>query len=216
MLIGAGLLAKKAVEKGLKVPSYVKTSFAPGSQVVEEYLRKAKLMPFLEKLGFNIVGYGCTTCIGNSGPLPDNVATAIEKADLIAASVLSGNRNFEGRINPLTRANYLASPPLVVAYALSGTVDKDLTTEPIGKDKKGKDVFLKDLWPTQKEIAKIITRFVTAKAFRERYKNVTAGNKNWNSIKYGINDLYNWKEESTYIQEPPYFIGLKMARDPVR
>ena len=216
VLIGAGLLAKKAVEKGLKVPSYVKTSFAPGSQVVEEYLRKAKLMPFLEKLGFNIVGYGCTTCIGNSGPLPENVATAIEKADLIAASVLSGNRNFEGRINPLTRANYLASPPLVVAYALSGTVDKDLTTEPIGKDKKGKDVFLKDLWPTQKEIAKIITRFVTAKAFRERYKNVTAGNKNWNSIKYGINDLYNWKEESTYIQEPPYFIGLKMARDPVR
>ncbi len=216
VLIGAALLARNAIARGLKVRGYVKTSFAPGSQVVEEYLAKAGLMPYLEKLGFNIVGYGCTTCIGNSGPLPENVAKAIQESDLVAASVLSGNRNFEGRINPLTRANYLASPPLVVAYALAGTVDIDLTKEPLGKDKKGKDVFLKDIWPAQQEINKITNKVVIAKAFRERYKNVTRGNKNWNAIKSTRSDLYDWKAESTYIQEPPYFMDMKMQPTPIQ
>ncbi len=208
VLIGAGLLAKKAVEKGLSVRKSVKTSFAPGSQVVEEYIRQAGLMPYLEKLGFHIVGYGCTTCIGNSGPVPEPIATAIEKENLVAVSVLSGNRNFEGRINPHTKASFLASPPLVVAYALAGTVNIDLDKEPLGKDKKGKDVFLKDLWPTQKEINDLISQFVTASAFRKRYKDVNKGNKDWNAIKETKSDLFNWKKDSTYIQEPPYFIGM--------
>ena len=216
VLIGAALLARNAIARGLQVKGYVKTSFAPGSQVVEEYLKNAKLMPYLEKLGFNIVGYGCTTCIGNSGPLPENVAKAIQESDLVAASVLSGNRNFEGRINPLTRANYLASPPLVVAYALAGTVDIDLTKEPLGKDKKGNNVFLKDIWPEQSEINKITVKVVTAKAFRERYKNVTKGNKDWNGIKSTKSDLYSWKEASTYIQEPPYFTDMKIEPAPIK
>ena len=210
VLVGAALLARNAVKRGLTVKGFVKTSFAPGSQVVTEYLKNAGLMTYLESLGFNIVGYGCTTCIGNSGPLPENVAKAIQSSDLVAASVLSGNRNFEGRINPLTRANYLASPPLVVAYALAGTVDIDLTTEPLGKDKTGKDVFLKDIWPAQQEINKIVSKVVTAKAFRERYKNVTKGNKNWNAISLTKSDLYDWKDASTYIQEPPYFGDMKL------
>ena len=208
VLVGAGLVAKKAVEKGLKVKNYVKTSFAPGSQVVEEYIRLSGLLPYLEALGFYIVGYGCTTCIGNSGPLPEPVRKAIVDADLVAASVLSGNRNFEGRVNPYTKANYLASPPLVVAYALAGTVDINLTNEPLGKDKDGKDVFLKDIWPTSKEIADVINQSVTAEAFRTRYANVSKGNENWNAIKTTTSDLYDWKEASTYIQEPPFFIGM--------
>ncbi|MDP2654188.1 MAG: aconitate hydratase AcnA [Candidatus Omnitrophota bacterium] len=216
VLIGAGLLAQKAVARGLKVPGYVKTSFAPGSQVVEEYLKKAGLMPSLEKLGFHIVGYGCTTCIGNSGPLSEHITKAIEKNSLVAASVLSGNRNFEGRINPMTRANYLASPPLVVAYALAGRVDIDLTQEPLGKDKQGKDVFLKDIWPTQKEIDKTAAKSVTAAAFRRRYKNVTAGNKNWNAVKAAKSDLYSWDADSTYIQEPPYFLDFKNRPGAIR
>ncbi len=209
VLVAAGLLAKKAVELGLKVPSYVKTSLAPGSQVVEEYLKSAGLLTHLEKLGFNIVGYGCTTCIGKSGPLPENVAKAIKGSDIVAASVLSGNRNFEGRINPLTKANFLASPPLVVAYALAGSVDIDLANGVIGHDKKGKAVYLKDLWPTQKEINKLVSKSVTATAFRRRYKNVTHGNTNWNKIKSANSDLFNWKADSSYIQEPPYFIDMK-------
>jgi aconitate hydratase len=208
VLVAAGLVAKNAVERGMKVPSFVKTSFAPGSQVVEEYLQKAELLPFLEKLGFNIVGYGCTTCIGNSGPLPEHISSAIKNSDLVAASVLSGNRNFEGRINPFTKANFLASPPLVVAYALAGTVDIDLATGVIGKDKKGNPVYLKDLWPTQAQINKITGKSVTAKAFRDRYKNVSNGNTNWNKIKTTKSELFSWKDDSSYIQEPPYFIGM--------
>ncbi len=216
VLIGAALLAQKAVEKGLSVPSYIKTSFAPGSQVVEEYIRKAKLMPYLEKLGFYIVGYGCTTCIGNSGPLPENVAKVIQEKNLVAVSILSGNRNFEGRINPFTQASFLASPPLVVAYALAGTVNIDLTKEPLGKDKGGLDVYLKDIWPAQAEINKIIESFVKPQVFRLRYKNVTSGNTNWNSIRLKRSEIYDWNKESTYIQEPPYFANIKRTPDPIK
>ncbi|HBR14010.1 MAG TPA: aconitate hydratase AcnA [Candidatus Omnitrophica bacterium] len=216
VLIAAGLLAKKTVEKGLKVKSFVKTSLAPGSQVVEEYLRESGLMPYLEKLGFHIVGYGCTTCIGNSGPLPENVAKAIQQGDLVAASVLSGNRNFEGRINPLTKANYLASPPMVVAYALAGSVDMNLHCDPIGFDKTGQAVYLRDIWPTQEEVNQLIKKFVTAKTFRKRYKNVNKGNKNWDAIKETKSDLYSWKNKSTYIQEPPFFISMKKDPDPIK
>jgi aconitate hydratase len=209
VLIAAALLAKKALERGLMTKDCVKTSFAPGSQVVEEYLHAAGLMQYLEKLKFHIVGYGCTTCIGNSGPLPENISKAIHQADLVSASVLSGNRNFEGRVNPDVKANYLASPPLVVAYALAGTVDINLETEALGTDKSGKEVLLKDIWPSQKEIDQYIQKFVNAKSFRKRYKNVTKGNKNWNLIKQTKSDLYSWKNKSTYIQEPPFFIGMK-------
>ncbi len=209
VLIGAGLLAKKAVERGLKVPSYVKTSLAPGSQVVEEYLKAAGLMPYLEKLGFHIIGYGCTTCIGNSGPLPDHVAKAIQEGDLVAASVLSGNRNFEGRVNPLTKANYLASPLLVVAYALAGRVDIDLSTEPIAVNASGEKVYLDEIWPSRKEIKSLIDQNVTVEAFRKRYQHVTEGTDNWNKIKSASGDLYDWKKESSYIQQPPFFTGMK-------
>jgi aconitate hydratase len=209
ILIAAGLLAKKAVDKGLSVRSSVKTSFAPGSQVVEDYIHASGLMPYLERLGFYIVGYGCTTCIGNSGPLPEKISKAIKDAGLVAASILSGNRNFEGRINPDTRANYLASPPLVVAYALAGTVDINLDKEPLGKDKKGNDVFLKDIWPDRKEITQIVAKYVSAAAFKKRYKNVTKGSKEWDAIQGTDSPLYNWQKDSTYIQEPPYFLNMK-------
>ncbi|HLF17883.1 MAG TPA: aconitate hydratase AcnA [Candidatus Omnitrophota bacterium] len=209
VLIAAGLLAKNAVQRGLDVKPYVKTSFAPGSQVVEEYIKGSGLLPYLEKLGFHIVGYGCTTCIGNSGPLPEKISQAIKKADLVAVSVLSGNRNFEGRINPDTKASFLASPPLVVAYALTGSVNINLTDEPLGKDKKGRDVYLKDLWPSQEEINAIIAKYVTAKAFHKRYKNVTKGSKEWNAIKETKSDLYAWRKNSTYIQDPPYFVDME-------
>ncbi len=215
VLIGAGLVAKKAVEKGLTSHSYVKTSFAPGSQVVEDYLKAAGLMKPLEKIGFNIVGYGCTTCIGNSGPIPENVAKAVVDGNLVAAAVLSGNRNFEGRVNPHTKANYLASPPLVVAYALAGRVDIDLSTEPIGKDKKGKPVFLKDIWPTQKEISTAAKKFVKASIFKKRYANVDKGNKNWNAIKSVKSDLFSWDDKSTYVQNPPYFVGMTSSIAPI-
>lgn len=216
VLIGAGLLAKKAAERGLQTKNYVKTSFAPGSRAVTEYLKDAGLMPYLEKLGFYLVGYGCTTCIGNSGPLPEKISKAIQEANLVAVSVLSGNRNFEGRINPHTTASFLASPPLVIAYALTGTVNIDLTQESIGKDKNGEDVFLRDIWPTQSEINKIITKVVTAKRFKLSYKTVLKGDQNWNAIKAPKSDLYDWKEKSTYIQEPPYFIGMKEKQDSIR
>ncbi len=216
VLIGAGLVAKKAVEKGLTSHGYVKTSFAPGSQVVEGYMKEAGLLKPLEKLGFNIVGYGCTTCIGNSGPLPEPVAKAVVDGNLIAAAVLSGNRNFEGRVNPHAKANFLASPPLVVAYALAGRVDLDLTLEPIGKDKKGKPVYLKDIWPTQKEIDTLVKKFVKAKIFKSKYANVDKGNKNWNAIKSVKSDIFAWDNASTYIQKPPYFDGMKATPDPIR
>lgn len=216
VLIGAGLLAKKAVEKGLSVKKFVKTSFAPGSQVVEEYIRESGLLPYLEKLGFHIVGYGCTTCIGNSGPLPQAVADAIQDANLVAASVLSGNRNFEGRVNPHTKANFLASPPLVVAYALAGTVNIDLSTEPIGKDKKGNNVYLSDIWPGRDEIQEVIAKHVTARAFRKRYKDVTKGNENWNKIKETKSDLYAWNKKSTYIQNPPFFLGMTKKKGQIK
>jgi aconitate hydratase len=216
VLIGAGLLAKKAVERGLMPAHYVKTSFAPGSQVVEEYLKTAGLLKYLEKIRFNIVGYGCTTCIGNSGPLPEPVASAITKGNLVAAAVLSGNRNFEGRVNPYTRANFLASPPLVVAYALAGRVDIDLNKEPLGNDKKGNPVYLKDIWPTQQEISRAVQKFVKASIFRRCYKNVDRGNENWNAIKTIKSDLFNWDVKSTYIQNPPYFTGMRAQIDPIK
>jgi aconitate hydratase len=208
VLIAAGLVAQKAVAKGLDVKPYVKTSFAPGSQVVEEYIKNAGLLESFEALKFNIVGYGCTTCIGNSGPLPTAVSDAIIESDIVAASVLSGNRNFEGRVNPHTKANYLASPPLVVAYALAGTVDINLDKDPLGQDKEGNDVYLKDIWPTNEEISNIAQQSVTAEAFKKRYGNVFSGNENWNAVNSTDSDLYAWKEKSTYVQEPPFFIGM--------
>ncbi|MCS7011641.1 MAG: aconitate hydratase AcnA [Anaerolineales bacterium] len=207
VLIAAGLLAKKAVEKGLKVKPYVKTSLAPGSRVVTEYLKQAGLLDFLAQLGFNIVGYGCTTCIGNSGPLPGEVAKAITAADLIAAAVISGNRNFEGRVHPLVRANYLASPPLVVAYALAGTVDIDLLNEPLGEGADG-PVYLRDIWPSNAEIAELVTAFVRQELFRDKYADVFEGSELWKEIPVAGGDLYEWDESSTYIHHPPYFQDL--------
>ncbi|MGD8921714.1 MAG: aconitate hydratase AcnA [Candidatus Zixiibacteriota bacterium] len=208
VLVAAGLVAKKAVERGLKVKPYVKTSLAPGSRVVIRYLENAELMTSLEKLGFNNVGFGCTTCIGNSGPLPGPVVKAIEEGDLVAAAVLSGNRNFEGRVNPYTRANYLASPPLVVAYALAGTIDIDLAKEPLGEDTRGEKVYLKDIWPTQQEIEDTIKLSVTPDLFREQYASVFEGNPAWNAIQGGSSELFNWDADSTYIQEPPFFVDM--------
>jgi len=208
VLIGAGLVAKKAIEKGLKVKPWVKTSLAPGSQVVTDYLEKAGLNKYLDELGFNLVGYGCTTCIGNSGPLNQNISDTIQKQNLYAVSVLSGNRNFEGRINPDVKANYLASPPLVVAYALAGTMHFDLYKTPLGKDQSGKDVFLKDIWPTNKEIEDLILTSINADMFRNRYSNVSEGSKEWSSIKTVDSSIYNWEDNSTYVKKPPFFENL--------
>jgi len=208
VMIGAGLVAKRAVEKGLNVKPFVKTSLAPGSQVVSEYLADSGLLEPLGELGFNIVGYGCTTCIGNSGPLPGEVIKAINEVDLVSASVLSGNRNFEGRINPHVQANYLASPPLVVAYALAGTVDIDLLNEPLGKDEQGEPVFLRDIWPTNEEIRKTIEKNISPKMFQKRYSDVFTGNETWNQIPISGGEIYEWEPESTYIQEPPFFLDL--------
>ncbi|MEW5995354.1 MAG: aconitate hydratase AcnA, partial [Candidatus Zixiibacteriota bacterium] len=208
VLIASGLVAKKAVERGLKSRPYVKTSLAPGSRVVTDYLEKAGLMDSLKKLGFHTVGYGCTTCIGNSGPLPEPVVKAIDEGNLVAAAVLSGNRNFEGRVSPHTRANYLASPPLVVAYALAGTVDIDLTKEPLGQDSSGNDVYLKDIWPSQKEILDTIAGAVSPEAFRKSYADVSTGNEMWNRVQSPGGDLYEWSDASTYIQEPPFFVDM--------
>ncbi len=196
------------MERGLSVQPYVKTSLAPGSRVVTEYLKKGGLLEPLGALGFEIVGYGCTTCIGNSGPLSDHVIQAIDEADLIAAAVLSGNRNFEGRINPHVRASYLASPPLVVAYALAGTVDIDLLNEPFGFDPTGKPVFLRDIWPSQDEIREVVARSLSPEMFRERYAEVFTGNETWNMIPITTGDLYDWDPTSTYIKEPPFFIDM--------
>ena len=208
VMLGAGLLAKKAIEKGLEVPAYVKTSLAPGSTVVTRYLDDSGLTEYLDKLGFNTVGYGCTTCIGNSGPLLPEIEKAVTENDLLVSSVLSGNRNFEGRIHPLTKANYLASPPLVVAYALAGTVDMDLTEEPLGKDKEGNDVYLKDIWPSMAEIKKVISEVVNPEIFRSEYDNLFESNDRWNAIDTTDEPLYEWSTDSTYIQNPPFFEGL--------
>src|SRR5690606_23107394 len=216
VMLGAGLLAKKAVEKGLEVPKYVKTSLAPGSKVVTGYLRDAGLMPYMSKLGFDLVGYGCTTCIGNSGPLKEEIEKAIQENDLLVTSVLSGNRNFEGRIHPLVRGNYLASPPLVVAYALAGTVDIDLNNDPLGKDKDGNDVFMKDIWPSREEIVEAVTQTVTPELFRKEYERVFDDNERWNAIKTSNDPLYKWDENSTYIQNPPFFENLSNELDEVK
>ncbi len=208
VMLAAGLLARKAVEKGLAVKPWVKTSLAPGSRVVTEYLAHAGLLAPLEKLGFHTVGYGCTTCIGNSGPLPERVGAAIRAGDLVVASVLSGNRNFEGRINPDVKANYLASPPLVVAYALVGTVDIDLVHEPLGHDAAGAPVYLRDIWPSQAEVAQAIEQTVTAEVFKQQYANVFTGPAQWQRLSVSSTEVYEWDEDSTYIQEPPYFTDL--------
>ncbi len=216
VMVAAGLVARKAVEKGLQAKPHVKTSLAPGSRVVTDYLDKAGLTPHLDALGFHTVGYGCATCIGNSGPVPEPVAAAINEADLVACSVLSGNRNFEGRISPLVRANYLASPPLVVAYALAGTTDIDLTSEPIGRGKDGKDVHLEDIWPTQQEVTDTLAGCISAEQFEKLYGRAFEGNQQWQAVEAPTGDLYAWSEESTYVQEPPFFVDLSAEPQPVQ
>lgn len=208
VMVAAGLVARKAVEKGLKVPAYVKTSLAPGSGVVTAYLQKSGLLKDLEQLGYHVVGYGCTTCIGNSGPLPQEVQDVIRNNDLIASSVLSGNRNFEGRINPLTQTNYLASPPLVVAYSLFGTTAKDITTEPIGHDPQGNPVYLRDIWPTNQEVEDTVAACIDPSMFEDRYQNVWDGSDAWQKINAASSVQYPWNDDSTYIQNPPFFDGI--------
>jgi len=213
VMLGAGLLARNAVAKGLQVKPWVKTSLGPGSRVVTDYLQKADLLDDLEALGFNVVGYGCTTCIGNSGPLPEPIGTAIREHELVAVSVLSGNRNFEGRVHADVKMNYLASPPLVVAYALAGRMDINLTTEPLGHDREGKPVMLKDIWPTSHEIQDVIAASVNSEMFRSSYSGVFKGDERWNSIETPEGEMFDWKDDSTYIQNPPYFHGM-MAEVP--
>ena len=208
VLVAAGLLAKKAVERGLSVKPWVKTSLAPGSKAVTDYLVESGLMPHLESLKFHLVGYGCTTCIGNSGPLPDHISDAITQGNLAVASVLSGNRNFEGRVNTLVRANYLASPPLVVAYALAGNINMDLTCDALGNDKNGKPVYLKDVWPSQEEVAAVVAKHVTAGQFKKSYADVFLGDENWQNLPVPTGELYKWEAKSTYIKEPPFFDSL--------
>ncbi|WP_437185299.1 aconitate hydratase AcnA [Planctomicrobium sp. SH668] len=216
VMLAAGLLARNAAQKGLKSQPWVKTSLAPGSRVVTSYLDRAGLTPWLDQLGFQLVGYGCTTCIGNSGPLPDPIADAISKNDIIAAAVLSGNRNFEGRVNPHVKANYLASPPLVVAYAIAGTTEIDLTTEPIGLDQNGNDVYLKDIWPSQKEIADTIAAAMSPEMFVEQYAQASNGPPEWQAIEGGTGDLFNWDLKSTYVQEPPFFVDMPAEPKPIQ
>ena len=215
VMIGAGLLARKAHKKGLKVKPWVKTSLAPGSQVVGEYLKKSGLQKDLDALGFNLVGFGCTTCIGNSGPLPEEISKTVQANDLVAAAVLSGNRNFEGRVNPDVRANYLASPPLVVAYALAGSMQLDLANDPIGKDKNGRKVYLKDIWPTSKEIASFVRRSISKKLFQKKYADVFKGDLHWRKIKVPQGETYAWDSKSTYVQNPPYFVHMGKEPEPI-
>ncbi|MBA3274362.1 MAG: aconitate hydratase [Chloroflexia bacterium] len=215
VMLGAGLLAKKAVERGLDVPPFVKTSLAPGSQVVTRYLDDAGVSPYLNALGFHVVGYGCTTCIGNSGPLPEVVASAVDANELVVASVLSGNRNFEGRIHPQVRASFLASPPLVVAYALAGSVDIDLTNDPLGVDPNGEPVYLADIWPTEEEVLAAVTTSVNPHMFREEYETVFAGDERWQNLPIPEGNLYEWNPASTYVQEPPFFADLTPEPHPV-
>ena len=214
-MMAAGLVAKKAREKGLRVKPWVKTSTAPGSQVVGEYLRKSGLQTDLDALGFDVVGYGCTTCIGNSGPLAEPISKAIADGDLVSCSVLSGNRNFEGRIGPDIKANFLASPPLVVAYALAGSMHHDFDTDPLGVDIDGNEVFLKDIWPTSAEIAEVVRKIITRKMFTERYADVFKGDKQWRDIKVSGGKTYDWKPKSTYVRNPPYFDGMSATPDAV-
>jgi aconitate hydratase len=215
VMMAAGLVAKKAVEHGLTTQPWVKASLAPGSKVVTDYLDDAGLTPYLDQLRFNLVGYGCTTCIGNSGPLSLEISKAIHDDDLVTVAVLSGNRNFEGRINSDVRANYLASPPLVVAYAIAGTMDIDLTNDPIGHDPNGKEVFLKDIWPTQAEVAEAVGKSVRAEMFHKEYGDVFKGDEQWNSLAVPQGDLYEWDDHSTYVQNPPYFIGMPKEPAPI-
>lgn len=215
VMVGAGLLAKNAVARGLTRKPWVKSSLAPGSRVVTEYLEKSGLNEPLDQLGFQTVGYGCTTCIGNSGPLPEPVANAVNEGELVAAAVLSGNRNFAGRISPMVKANYLASPPLVVAYALAGTTDIDLTNDPIGQDTDGNDVYLKDIWPSQQEIIETIGQCMSPEMFTEQYSKATVGPPEWQAIESGTGDLYEWEENSTYVQEPPFFVDMPAEPAPI-
>ena len=216
VLIGAGLLARNAYERGLRTKSWVKTSLAPGSKVVTDYLAKAGLQEYLDRLGFNLIGYGCTTCIGNSGPLPSDVADAVADADLIVAAVLSGNRNFEGRIHPQVRANYLASPPLVVAYALAGRIDVDLTTEPLGTGSDGKPVFLREIWPSNDTIAATMAQCISEEMFRREYADVFKGDENWSGLNVAASERYSWDLESEYVKRPPYFDGMPARPEPLR
>src|SRR3712207_4312602 len=216
VMIGAGLLAKKAVEAGLESKPWVKTTLAPGSKVVTDYYEKANLTPYLEKLGFYLVGYGCTTCIGNSGPLPEPVSQAVNEADLAVVSVLSGNRNFEGRINPDVKMNYLASPPLVIAYALAGSMDVDITTEPLGTGKDGQDVYLRDIWPSPQEVQRVIDEAVSAEQFGRSYEDVFAGTEQWQNLPTPTGNTFAWDAESTYVRKPPYFEGMPAEPAPVQ
>ena len=215
VMMAAGILAKKAVEKGLTVPPWVKTSLAPGSRVVTEYYAKSGLLPYLEKLRFNVVGYGCTTCIGNSGPLPADVSKSIDEHGLVAVSVLSGNRNFEGRVNVDVRANYLMSPPLVVAYALAGKIGHNFDADPLGEDQTGKPVFLKDIWPTQQEVADAIEKGLSSESFRKEYATVSLGDANWQGLSFPTGDVYKWEPDSTYIRRAPYFDGMTKTPAPI-
>ena len=215
VMMAAGLLAKKAVEAGLKTPPWVKTSLAPGSRVVTDYYKRAGLLDDLDKLGFQVVGYGCTTCIGNSGPLPEDVSKSIEEHGLVAVSVLSGNRNFEGRISPEVRANYLMSPPLVVAYALAGHIEHDFATEPLGRGHYGANVYLKDIWPTQKEVSDAVHANIDSEMFRAQYATVSDGDANWQALKFPSGDTYGWEPNSTYIRQAPYFDGMPATPKPV-
>jgi aconitate hydratase len=215
VMIGAALLARNAIEKGLKVKNFVKTSFAPGSRVVIDYLTNAGLIPYLENLGFNLVGYGCTTCIGNSGPLKEDIVQEIESKDLIAAAVLSGNRNFEGRISPYVRANYLASPPLVVAFALAGTIAIDMGKDPLGFDIEGNPVYLKDIWPSLKEISELVDKYVTPQLFNKEYGEIFKGWDLWNDLRPPEEEIFNWDKDSTYIKEPPFFLDFSLERPPL-
>jgi aconitate hydratase len=215
VMVGAGLLAKNAVEKGLTSKPWVKTTLAPGSKVVTDYYEKAGLTPYLDKLGFQTVGYGCTTCIGNSGPLPEEVSAAVNEGDLAVVSVLSGNRNFEGRINPDIKMNYLASPPLVVAYALAGSMDVDITTEPLGQDADGNDVFLKDIWPSPQDVAAVVGEAITSEMYASSYSDVFAGTDRWKAIEVPAGDAFSWDPESTYVRKPPYFDGMEREPAPL-
>jgi len=214
-MIGAGLLAKKAVERGLTRKPWVKTSLAPGSKVVTDYLERAGLTTYLDALGFNLVGYGCTTCIGNSGPLPEDISAIVAERNLVVCSVLSGNRNFEGRIQPQVRANYLASPPLVVAYALAGRMTLDLTLEPIGKDREGKDVYLREIWPTEREIQATMLGSVKSEMFQRQYANVFEGDERWRSLQVPTGDLFQWDAHSTYVRKPPFVEGISKEPAPL-
>jgi aconitate hydratase len=214
-MLAAGLLAKKAVERGLTVKPWVKTSLAPGSKVVADYYREAGLMPYLEQLKFHLVGFGCTTCIGNSGPVLESVSQAAQKENVVVAGVLSGNRNFEGRINPLVKANYLASPPLVVAYALAGTVDIDLTTDPLGRDSSGQPVYLRDIWPSDEEVRSAVRSAVNPGMFQHEYAHAFDGDRNWQTLPVPTGGIYHWDERSTYIKKPPYFDAMADPNQPL-